>query len=300
MEITGYKTLSSDGISVTSNPYLQEIEVWDEKKLPHYKKKVADRMLSGYVSILLGGLISYAIYLIFFSITAAMFTNLYNLISKSFAAQWVCLAIFYVIVFIIVFLFGKKSMVKFVSSCHGEIGHKGNPFMKHLIAHIIISAVLCIVCTVAAILLFNDKVESSMGLLVLESYMYLPAIIAPLAYFIGTLIARNNMTKCPICGRFNTIYKLKSSEDFGERKDGQHKEYEHKSERVGTKTIKTTYTDGSTSTRSEGIYESVRYTKVYEDFSNLSKYVYLCRECSYEEETVEEKKWKTLKERYRG
>ena len=191
-------------------------------------------------------------------------------------------------------------MPKVVASCHGEIGHDGMPFMKTLTVNIIISAVLCVVCSVGAILLFSDKFESSMGLVVLESYLYLPAVISPLAYFIGTLSSRNAMIKCPVCGRFNTVYKLKSSEDFGERQDGQHTEYDYESERVGTKTTKTYYTDGTVDTKSEGIYERVRYANEYNDYSNLAKYTYLCHECSYTEETLEEKKWKTLQARHRG
>lgn len=300
MEITGYNTLSTSEISVTSNPYLEDIEDWNEKDLPHYKKKVADRMFSGYVSILLGALVAYALYLIFFATVASMFPGLYAALGESVAAQWVCLGLFYVVTFMIVFIYGKNSMVKFVASCHGEIGHDGNPFMKRLIAHIVISAIICVLATVVCMLSFNVSVESSMGLPVLESYMYLPAIISPLAYFTGTLVARNGMIKCPVCGRFDTVYKIKSSDDFGERRDGHHKEYDYETERVGTKTTTTYYSDGSKSSHSEGIYESVRYTKEYDDYSNLSVHTYLCRECSYAEETLEEKKWKTMRSRYRG
>ncbi len=300
MEVTGHNTLSTDEISVTSNPHLRDIEVWNERDLPHYKKKVADRMFSGYISIFLGALISYALYLVFFATVASMFPGLYSMVSSSFTAQWVCLFLFYAIVFVAVFFYGKKSMVKFVASCHGEVAHDGNPFMKKLKLHIVISAVLCIAVSVVCILLFDEKVSSQMGLAVLESYMYVPAIISPLAYFIGSLSARNSMIKCPVCGRFDTVYRVKSSEDFGERQDGSHKEYDYKTERVGTKTTTTYYTDGSRTTRSEGIYGSVRYTQEYDDYSSLSRFTYLCRECSYVEETLEEKTWKTKRDEYRG
>ena len=109
MEVTGYKTLSTDEISVTSNPYLQEIEEWDERDLPHYKKKVADKMFSGYVSIVLGGLISYALYLVFFAITGSMFPGFFAAVSGSIVVQWVCLFVFYAVVFAIVFIFGKNA-----------------------------------------------------------------------------------------------------------------------------------------------------------------------------------------------
>ena len=300
MEITGQKTIKTDEISVTSNPYLEEIEAWNEQDLPHYKKKVKDKMFSGYISIVLGGLIAYVLYLVFYSCIAAMFTGAYNALCGSFVGQWICMGIFYVIVFILVWLYGKKMMVKFVASCHGEIGHDGNPFMRRLMFHIIFSGILCVVGTVIAILVFNENGTSSMGLLVLETYLYLPAIISPFAYFVGTLSARNEMIQCPVCGRFETVYKRKISDDFGERQDGQHKEYDYKTERVGTKTITTYYSDGSKDSRSEGIYGSVRYTKEYDDYSNLAKYIYLCRECSYVEETIEEKSWKTLRTKYRG
>ena len=130
--------------------------------------------------------------------------------------------------------------------------------------------------------------------------MYLPAIISPLAYFVGTLAARNAMHTCPVCGRFDTVYRVKCSEDFGEHRDGSHTEYNYESERIGTRTTTTYYSDGSRTTESEGIYGSVRYTSEYDDYSSLAKYAYLCRECSYVEETLEEKKWKSLRTRYRG
>lgn len=300
MEITGQKTLSTDQISVTSNPYLKEIEDWNETELPHYKKKVADKMLSGYVSIVLGGLISYILYIAFFAITFSMFEGLYNLVSSKSVMQWVILFIFYLVVFIIVFIHGKKAMIKFISSCHGEIGHDGNPFIKRLILNIIISAIICVAGTILAFVFYKEGGVSSLGLHVMETNMYLPAIISPLAYFIGTLFARNQMSICPVCGRFDTVYRIKCSEDFGEHRDGSHTEYDYRTERVGTKTTTTYYTDGSQSSRSEGIYGSVRYTEVYDDFSSLAKYAYLCRECSYVEETLEEKKWKTLQNKYRG
>lgn len=300
MEITGQRTLSTDGISVTSNPYLREIEVWKEKDLPHYKKKVRDRMFNGYVTAVLGGLIAYGLFIVFFAITFSMFTGLYNLVSSSTVAQWIVLMVFYLVVFLIVFSHGKKTMVKFVSSCHGEIGHSGQPFMKRLVFNLVFSAIIGVVGTALAIILYKDGAQSSMGLRVLEGNMYLPAIISPFAYFIGTLSARNQMTVCPVCGRFDTVYRIKCSEDFGERSEGSHKEYDYKTERVGTKTTTTFYSDGSKTSRSEGIYGSVRYTEVYNDFSSLAKYAYLCHECTYVEQTLEEKKWKTLQSKYRG
>ena len=166
--------------------------------------------------------------------------------------------------------------------------------MKRLLTIILAVAVS------GAVIYFGGFPSTGTGLKIVDNFVYLSAIIAPLAYFLGSLVTLNNLTECPVCGRFNTVYRLKSSKDFGERKDGSHDEHEYKSERVGTKTTTTYYTDGSKESHSEGIYESVRYTKEYDDYSNLAKYTYLCHECSYAEETVEEKKWKILKSKYRG
>ena len=300
MEITGYETLSTDELSVSTNPYLEDIEIWDERELPLYRKKITDRIISGYTSAVLGGLIAYGLYIVFFAIVASMFTDLYAMLCSSYVAQWICMGVFYVVVFFLVHLYGQRTMATLETSCHGEIGHDGKPFIRSIIVHIVISALLCVVCTAAAVLYFYREVGSAPGLLVLESFVYLPAVIAPFAYFVGTLTARRSMVKCPVCGRYDTVYRVKSSRDFGQRKDGHHQEFDYEQERVGTRTTTTYYSDGTRSTDTEGIYESVRYTNEYDDYSSLAKYTYLCRECSYAEETLEEKKWKSLRTRYRG
>jgi hypothetical protein len=215
------------------------------------------------------------------------------------AIQWVLLALSCLAVFLIVFKTAKKSMIEFIDSCHGEIAHDGQPFAKKLKGNLVFSIILFI-AGCAAIIYFGGIKVTETGLSVFDSFMFAPALIAPLAYFWGSLSVRYELSICPICGRMNTIYRIKSSKDFGEKNDGSHEEHEYRSERVGTRTTTTYYSDGSKESTSSGIYESVRYTKEYDDYSNLAKYTYLCKECSYAEETVEEKRWKVLRSEHRG
>ena len=130
--------------------------------------------------------------------------------------------------------------------------------------------------------------------------MYVPAFILPFARFLGFIVGRRDIPICPVCGRYNTVYKQQIGEQFGQTHDGEHTEYDYQTERVGTRYTTTTYTDGAKNTTSSPIYESVRYTEVYQDYSALVKYVYLCSECSYCELSLEEKKWKIRSNRYRG
>lgn len=299
MEVTGYNTVSTDSIAVTTNKYLKDIESWDERDLPCYKKKVNERMFNGYTAIVPGAIVAYIFYFLFIAIGFSIITSLYEILAEMPNLQWIVIALSYLAVFFIVFAYAKKSMVNFVDSCHGEIGHKGQPFRKRLIFNLVFSIILAVLAS-GAVIYLGGFPSTVTGLKIVDNFVYLSAIIAPFAYFLGSLVVLNSLTECPVCGRLNTVYKLKTSKDFGERKDGSHDEHEYKSERVGTKTTTTYYTDGSKDVRSEGIYQSVRYTKKYDDYSNLAKYTYLCHECSYVEETVEEKKWKILKSKYRG
>ena len=45
MQYTGHDTVLRDSSSVTSNKYLEEIEVWKETDLPYYKSKVRGKYL---------------------------------------------------------------------------------------------------------------------------------------------------------------------------------------------------------------------------------------------------------------
>ena len=298
MEYTGYDTVSSTAISGTSNKYLEEIETWNETDLPYYKKKVRSKIFSEYTSIVAGVIVINVAYILLTAIIYSAFSGLANLLDESKTAALIFTGVFALAVFLVVFFFSKKSAVEFIDSCHGEIARKKSPFIRKVTVHLIISIILCI--AVVGGVSYYAMTTLNSGADLLELTRNAVAMFAPVAYFSGIIVARNSVNQCPVCGRLNTIYKIKIGEDFGERKDGSHKEYEHRSERVGTKTITTYYTDGSTTSRDEGIYESVRYTKEYDDYSNLSKHEYLCHECSYAEETVEELKWKIFKTKYRG
>lgn len=298
MEYTGYDTVSSNAISGTSNKYLEEIETWNETDLPYYKKKVRSKIFSGYTSIVAGVIVINVAYILLTAIIYSAFSGLAELLETNKTTALIFTGVFALAVFLLVFLFSKKSALEFIDSCHGEIKRTKSPFIRKVTLHLIISIILCV--AVVGVVSYYAMTTLNSGADVLELTRNAVAMFAPVAYFAGIIAARNSVNQCPVCGRLNTIYKIKIGEDFGERKDGSHKEYEHSSERVGTKTITTYYTDGSTTSRDEGIYESVRYTKEYDDYSNLSKHEYLCHECSYAEETVEELKWKIFKTKYRG
>lgn len=290
----------ADEFRPTSNKYLKVVETWRETELPYYKKKVKDKIFGGYTMVIAGAIVAYLIYAVLLGVVGMFYSKIVDVLSSNPWTQWLTIGIIAVITFFIIRFAGKRSIVKFVDSCHGEIGHKANPFYHKLIVHTIVSLILAIAIAVVCIVLVGKQVSVVGDIAVLSTFMFLPALIAPCAYFLGSIAGIGELTVCPICGRYNTVYKVKLGQDFGTRKDGQHKEYDYKSERVGTKTTTTYYTDGSTSSRSEGIYESVRYTEEYDDFSSLAKFAYLCKECSYVEETIEEKQWKVLQDRYRG
>lgn len=296
MEVTDVKTISRDELLVSTNKYLQEIEQWDERDLPYYKRKVRGRIFGGYTSIITALIIISLANILVTVVGMMFFDGFFDSLSTNATTQWIVLGVFYFTVFLSYYLYAKKSTVKFIDSCHGEIAHEGSPFIKKVIFNLVFSFILGFgVSGYAIYTVINSGSTNFLPLL-----MYFPAIISPFSYFLGTLTARNDLSVCPVCGRYNTVFKRKISNDFGEKMDGEHIEHDYKSERVGTKTTTTYYTDGSTSEKKEGIYESVRYTNEYQDFSNLAKYIYQCKECSYVEETVEEKSWKVLKARYRG
>ena len=299
MEIVGTSTVKTDEISVSSNKYLTDIEVWNERDLPCYKRKVRDKLSAGYLSIFAGAIICYACYMVLMTIGFAFIGDIDVKLSQSLPLTFAMLGIFAIATFILVFAFSKKRMIEFVDSCHGEIGHDGNPFIRKLRANLIFSIILAVAVICYAVYLVlvakTVSVESAFA-----TFYLLPAIISPMGYFLGMISARNSLSICPVCGRFNTVFRVKSSKDFGEKMDGSHKEHESRSERVGTKTTTTYYTDGSTKVTTAPIYGSVSYVKEYDDYSNLAKYTYLCHECSYTEETLEQKKWKVLKSKYRG
>ena len=299
MEIVGTSTVQTDEISVTSNKYLTDIENWEERDLPCYKKKVRDKLSAGYVSIVPGAIICYACYMILMTVGFAFIGDIDVKLSQSLPLTLSVLGIFALATFFLIFAFSKKRMVEFVDSCHGEIGHDGNPFIRKLRANLIFAIILAVAVIGFALYLLLIKKSISVESAFATFYL-LPAIVSPLGYFAGMLSARNSFSVCPVCGRFNTVFKFKSSDDFGEKQDGSHKEHETRSERVGTKTTTTYYSNGTQSSVSAPIYGSVSYVKEYDDYSNLAKYTYLCHECSYVEETVEEKKWKILRSKYRG
>ena len=112
-----------------------------------------------------------------------------------------------------------KSMIEFIDSCHGEIAHDGQPFAKKLKGNLVFSIILFI-AGCAAIIYFGGIKVTETGLSVFDSFMFAPALIAPLAYFWGSLNVRYELSICPICGRMNTVYRIKSSKDFGEKNDG--------------------------------------------------------------------------------
>lgn len=294
------QTVSTDQYAVTSNKYLEDIETWRESDLPYYKKKVRDRIFSSYTSIIGGLAVAYLFYGVFISIAMTITNSFYDLLLNYPIAQWGCIALTAIIVLFVIKWFGKRSIVKFVDACHGEIGHAGYPFIKKLKANLIISIILAVAITAGLIFLLNPNKPSNSNLLILETFIFLPALIAPFGHLWGTLSGLSELPICPVCGRYNTIYKVKLGSDFGTRKDGHHQEYAYETERVGTKTTTTYYSDGTSKSNSEGIYSSVRYIEEYDDFSSLAKYAYFCNECSYAEESLEEKKWKTLESKYRG
>ena len=121
MEITNERTISTDEISTTSNKYLADIEVWDERDLPYYKRKVKDRIIGGYSSIILGIVIAYVFYTAVMTIALSAFNKGLETMQAIPAIQWVLLALSCLAVFLIVFKTAKKSMIEFIDSCHGEI-----------------------------------------------------------------------------------------------------------------------------------------------------------------------------------
>lgn len=297
-QLTDIRTISTDGVAVTSNPHLEEIETWDERDLPYYKRKVSGKIFSGYTSLVPSMIIVYACYIFFTAIGFATIDNLTAWLQAMPFIQWIILALFAVISFILVFLFSKKSAIEFIDSCHGEIGHKGYPFIKVVIANLIISIILVVAVIGLAVYVDIASGFTKNGLTI-QTFTYLPGVVSPIAYFLGIIVARNQLSVCPVCGRYNTIFRVRLSHSFGERKDGSHVEYESESERIGTETITTYYSDGSTSKTEQGIYQTVTYANEYDDYSNLTKYAYLCHECSYCEESIEETKWKVFKTKYR-
>ncbi|MBQ7407712.1 MAG: hypothetical protein IJW13_00335, partial [Clostridia bacterium] len=296
---TGYNTVSTDSISVKSNQYLEEIEQWDERELPYYKRKVRGKIFSGYVSIVPALLLVYLCYYVVTAIGYVAYENLEKLLKDVPALQWGIIALFALLVFFIVFRVAKKSMINFIDSCHGEIAHEGSPFVKKLKVNLVISIILML-AGIGYFVYSALQANAIENANILQTFMFAPAFIAPMAYFIASIVARDELTECPVCGRYNTVFRVKSSADFGEKKDGEHNEREYRSERVGTTITTTHWSDGSTTKSTSPIYGSVAYTKVYSDYSNLSKYTYYCHECSYVEETLEEKTWKVLKSKYRG
>ncbi len=299
MKITGNNTLSVDEISVTSNKYLEEIEIWDERDLPCYKKKVRGRIFSGYLSIVFALLLVYLSYYALSTLAFFIYQDYDAILKEIPALQWVFLGVFLLIVFLVFYKTSKKSMIGLIDSCHGEIAHEGSPFVKKLKVNLVISIILVLAIIGYAVFSALTATEAPTEDY-LQTYMFFPAFFAPMFYFIGSITARNGLSICPVCGRYNTVFRIKSSKDFGEKQDGRHIEYDYKTEKVGTEIVTTTWSDGSKTTSSSPIYGSVRYTEEYDDYSNLSKYTYLCRECSYVEETLEEKKWKVLQNKYRG
>lgn len=298
MQYTGHDTVLRDSSSVTSNKYLEEIEVWKETDLPYYKSKVRGKIFSGYTSIIAGVFIVYAFYILFTAIVFSAFPSFVDLLEESATVGLILTAITYLPVFLGVFFFSKKSMVEFVDSCHGEINAKKSPLMRKVTVNLIFSIILCVAVSGAVILFAMNKLSS--GFAIYELTRNCACIIAPVAYFAGMIATKNQLEICPVCGRLNTVYKVKSSNDFGEKKDGSHNEYDYKSERVGTLKTTTKWSDGSTSVDYSPIYERIRYTEEYDDYSNLAKYTYYCHECSYVETTVEKTSWKILKSKYRG
>lgn len=298
MQDYGSKPDNFDAVAVTYNDYLRDIENWDETELPKYRSKVMDHTIGTFFRIVLGLIVSTLLYAAVVGISS-MFFSIETMGGVPY--QIAAIALIHLISFIIYFRGGKKAIRKLIDSCHGEIAHNGSPFIRKIKVCLVLSLILFI--GVVAYVIFKymngEKIEGGY-LEILSAFMYVPAFVLPFARFLGFIVGRRDIPICPVCGRYNTVYKQQIGEQFGQTYDGEHTEYDYQTERVGTRYTTTTYTDGSKNTTSSPIYESVRYTEVYQDYSALVKYVYLCSECSYCELSLEEKKWKIRSNRYRG
>ena len=283
-------------IAISYNDHLREIEKWDETDLPKYKSKVLDHTFGSFLRIVIGLFAATFIYSAVVGISS-MFLSIETIFKMEF--QIIAIILINIISFIIFYIGGRKAIRKLINSCHGEIGHDGAPFMRKVKVCFVLAIILYIAAFIVLLLMYNKSPKTDdLGLL--NGFMYLSAFIVPLARFLGFITGRKDLPICPICGRYDTVYKQQMGEMFGETHDGSHTETAYQTERVGTRYTTTTYTDGSKNTTSSPIYESVRYTEVYQDYSGLIKYVYLCSECSYCELSLEEKKWKIRTNRYRG
>ena len=64
----------------------------------------------------------------------------------------------------------------------------------------------------------GEKIEGGY-LEILSAFMYVPAFILPFARFLGFIVGRRDIPICPVCGRYNTVYKQQIGEQFGQTHD---------------------------------------------------------------------------------
>ena len=286
----------TESVTIFTNKYLDPITGWSEKSVAGYKKQIFLHAFSAWIMSLF-----------IFTIFNTMLSAAGGLIMLPFVwlpIEYVGIGYFSLataLMMLAAILIGYKKTLKLIRRNNGEIGHRGQPFMIHTLVNFFLSLLMAAGALVGAAILVYYMYISSIATEdpqffdVIKPYLILVANFAvpffyPFFYFVGTLIGIGKMRHgwtCPVCGRYDAV-KIET-EMFAKSKSGGYDERITRSERIGTETTTTYWSDGSTTSSSSPIYGQVyHHTNVHETGTKLNRYFVNCQGCSYHREFTEQ------------
>lgn len=274
----------------TTNRFLKETEQWRETDVNDYKRKVCFELSEAWT----GAVIVFAL---MFTVLGWAWALIATTLPDSMSGTTkgvVAVAIYLLFTIIVAFVLSGKNLKKFVNANRGEVGHKGGPYYKKILAMIPFSLVAGIAINV---ILWIFVVKDSDNFTTDKLGAIQPLVCAalyPFFYYLSTFIGLLKMQErtCPVCGRFDSVV-TETVAKYGKKRERTEHVTKKERKQVGEERTVARYSDGSTRVVStKPIYADVVIDEYDMEYGTvMSDYLTYCMHCSYVKEGTKERSY---------
>lgn len=275
-----------------TNRFLKNIEQWNEREVNDYKRKVGFELTEAWTEAII-------VFALMFTVLGYAWAFIATTLPKSMkdtTKGCIAIAIYLLFTLIAASIMSKKNLKKFVSANRGEVGHKGEPYHKRVIAMIPVSLLIGVGINVALWIFvikdFNNMTTDELGVV----QPLVCAALYPFFYYLSTSrhLAKLQRRACPVCGRFDSVM-TENIARYGKKREGMEHVTKTQTKKVGEERTVARYADGRTQIiSSKPIYATVVVDEYDMEYGTvMSDYMTYCKHCSYIKEGTREQSYST-------